>query len=231
MNRRVTFAVLCLALMGWGCASTPEPQPMKKAPPPPPSQVADADLDPVSQPPGTTVNGIPTLNEAKKTRYQKIAEGFDDAGEMPTLNDFELIDEPMPKQVCYSVKAADPGRMSEVVIRQMMVQIEGTPDFGPLFPGTLDRVEPRLVIGKNNGWVNSQNLTNEKRQVFELSRMSGSLIIRIVENRFGIYQDIGAPAEVWIRKNDQGLIYFKVFKIDNDRKRTEVFIGYCYRKP
>jgi hypothetical protein len=111
-----------------------------------------------------------------------------------------------------------------------MVQVEGNPDYGPLFPGSTDHAEPRLVIGKNNGWVNSANLTNDRRKVFELSRNSEAVIIRIVENKFGIYQDIGNPAEVWLKKNPNGLIFFKVFKVDSSRKRNEVFIGYCYRK-
>jgi hypothetical protein len=120
--------------------------------------------------------------------------------------------------------------MSEIVIRQMNVSFEGTPDYGPLFPGAADRVEQRLVIGKNNGWVNSQNLTNDKRQVFELNQSGNSLIIRINENKFGIYQDVGAPAEVWIRKDARGYLFFKVFRVDAEHKRTEMFVGYCYKK-
>ena len=165
-----------------------------------------------------------------KTRYQVIQEGFEVATIMPTVNDFDPLDDPSPHTTCYSVKAGDPNRVSEIVIRQMMVQIAGAADYGPLFPGTLDHVEPRLVIGKNNGWVNSQNLTNEMRQVFDLARAPGSLVIRINENKFGIYQDIGAPAEIWIRKDPRNRLFFKVYRLNAERVRTEVFIGYCFVK-
>ena len=149
---------------------------------------------------------------------------------MPTVNDFDPLDEPGPRLGCYSVKAADPNVVSEMVLKQMMVQITGSVDYGPLFPGSLDHVETRLVIGKNNGWVNSQNLTNEMRQVFELSKAPGSLVIRINENKFGIYQDIGAPAEVWIRKDTRNHIFFKVYRLNAERVRNEVFIGYCFQR-
>jgi hypothetical protein len=165
-----------------------------------------------------------------KTRYQVIQEGFDRASLMPTVNDFDPLDEPSPRIACYSVKAGDPSNVSEMVIKQMMVQIAGSADYGPLFPGSLDHVETRLVIGKNNGWVNSQNLTNEMRQVFELAKAPGSLVIKINENKFGIYQDIGAPAEIWIRKDMRNHIFFKVYRLSVDRVRTEVFIGYCYQR-
>jgi hypothetical protein len=164
------------------------------------------------------------------TRYASVSESFDEARLLPELSDFDLLDEPHPRTFCFSSKSTDPNLMSEIVIRQMNVSFEGTPDYGPLFPGAADRVEQRLVIGKNNGWVNSQNLTNDKRQVFELNRSGNSLIIRINENKFGIYQDIGAPAEVWIRKDPRGYLFFKIFRVDAEHKRTEVLVGYCYRK-
>jgi hypothetical protein len=165
-----------------------------------------------------------------KTRYQVIQEGFDRSSLMPSVNDFDPLDEPTARVVCYSVKAADPNNFSEIVIKQMMVQLTGTTDYGPLFPGSLDHVETRLVIGKNNGWVNSQNLTNDIRQVFDLARAPGSLVIRINENKYGIYQDIGAPAEVWIRKDPRGRLFFKVYRLNAARVRTEVFIGYCFQR-
>jgi hypothetical protein len=165
-----------------------------------------------------------------RTKYTVIQEGYDRASSMPDISDFDLLDDGNPHTACFSTKSSDPMTMTEMVIKQMMVQIEGAPDFGPLFPGTTDHGEPRLVIGKNNGWVNSVNLTNDRRKVFELSKNSDALIIKIVENKFGIYQDIGNPAEVWLKKNAKGLIFFKVFKLDSTRKRNEVFIGYCYRK-
>ena len=167
---------------------------------------------------------------AGKTRHAAVSEAFDEARLRPTLADFDLLDEPHPRTLCFSTKATDPNLMSEIVIRQMNVSFEGTPDYGPLFPGAADRVEQRLVIGKNNGWVNSQNLTNEKRQVFELNQSGNSLIIRINENKFGIYQDVGAPAEVWVRKDSRGYLFFKVFRVDAEHKRTEMFVGYCYKK-
>ena len=172
----------------------------------------------------------PPYASIPKTKYQIVQEGYDRAEFIGELNDFDILDEPSPKVFCLSTKGSDPNTMTEMVIKQMMVQVEGTPDRGPLFPGTLDRVERRLVIGKNNGWVNSQNLTNEKRLVFELTRNSEALVIAIIENKFGIYQDVGAPAEIWIKKNSNGLDFFKVYKVDSNLKRTEIFIGYCYHK-
>jgi hypothetical protein len=163
-----------------------------------------------------------------RTKYQVIQNGFDRANVMPTVDDFDPLDEPSPRVMCLSTRGADPNTVSEVVIKQMMVQIPGTADYGPLFPGSRDHVETRLVIGKNNGWVNSQNLTNDMRQVFDLAKAPGSLVIRIHENKYGIYQDIGAPAEVWIRKDAHNRLFFKVYRLDAQRTRTEVFIGYCY---
>ena len=165
-----------------------------------------------------------------RSRYQVMQEGFDRARMMPTVNDFDPLDEPSPRMACFSVKAGDPNNVSEMVLKQMMVQLAGSADYGPLFPGTFDHVETRLVIGKNNGWVNSQNLTNEMRQVFELGKAPGALVIRINENKFGIYQDIGAPAEIWIRKDARGQIFFKVYRLSAERVRTEVFIGYCFQR-
>ncbi len=195
----------------------------------PPAQKYDANTSPMDQsldsfaPP-------PPYAAIPKTKYQIVQEGYEHAEYIGELNDFDVLDESLPKTSCLSTKASDPNTMSEITIKQMMVQVEGTADRGPLFPGTMDRVERRLVIGKNNGWVNGQNLTNEKRLVFELTRNSEALVIAIVENKFGIYQDVGAPAEVWIKKNANGLDFFKVYKVDSNLKRTEIFIGYCYHK-
>ena len=171
---------------------------------------------------------IGEFTPSPRTRYQVMSTGFDRANVMPTVNDFDPLDEPFPRIMCLSTRGADPNTVSEVVIKQMMVQIAGSADYGPLFPGSLDHVETRLVIGKNNGWVNSQNLTNDMRQVFDIARAPGSLVIKINENKYGIYQDIGAPAEIWIRKDLRGHLFFKVYRLDAQRNRTEVFIGYCY---
>jgi len=189
----------------------------------------DEDASPLARRSGSASEQAPAYS-AGKTRYHHVSESFEEARGMPSLADFDQLDEPHPHTLCFSAKATDPNLMSEIVIRQMNVSYEGTPDYGPLFPGAADRVEQRLVIGKNNGWVNSQNLTNDKRQVFELAHSGNSLIIKIIENKFGIYQDIGAPAEVWIRKDGRNYLFFKVFRVDAEHKRTEMFAGYCYKK-
>ena len=209
---------LCLFLIS--CASLPEDEqaPVKHK----------ASVSKIAKPQEDDADD--TAPAQPKSRYLTIQQGFDTATLMPVLNDFDPLDEPAPRLTCYSAKAADPNTVSEMVIKQMMVQINGVADYGPLFPGSLDHVETRLVIGKNNGWVNSQNLTNDMRKVFELGRAPGSLVIKINENKFGIYQDIGAPAEVWFRKNAKNHIFFKVYKLDAEKKRNEVFIGYCFQK-
>lgn len=213
---------LSLSVLLLSCASVPE----EDGPP----AKHKAALGKVSKSQEESSDEIPATPAQAKTRYLTIQQGFDTATLMPVLNDFDPVDEPAPVLTCYSVKAADPNTVSEIVIKQMMVQISGVADYGPLFPGSLDHVETRLVIGKNNGWVNSQNLTNDMRKVFEVARAPGSLVIKINENKFGIYQDIGAPAEVWLRKNARNHIFFKVYKLDAERKRNEVFIGYCFQK-
>jgi hypothetical protein len=187
------------------------------APPPPVQQDAfDPELD----------SGL----QSGKTKYQIIVDSFDRAGRPPEVKDFDALDEFRPRTRCFMTRASDPEAMSEVVIRQMAVTYPGTPSFGPLFPGTRERVETVLVLGKNTAWVNSANLTNEKRQVFELHSMGNTLIIKINENQFGIYQDFGNPAEIWLRKGPDGNIFFKVFKIDTERNRNEASVGYCFVK-
>ena len=187
------------------------------APPPPAQQPAfDPQLDSGLQ------NG--------KTKYQIVVDSFDRAGRPPEVKDFDALDEFRPKTRCFMTRASDPEGMSEVVIRQVTVTHPGTPSFGPLFPGTREHVETVLVLGKNTAWVNSTNLTNEKRQVFELHSMGSTLIIKINENQFGIYQDFGNPAEIWLRKGPDGNIFFKVFKIDTERNRDEASVGYCFVK-
>ena len=226
MNYKILLLLICFFPMGLSCSSNPSRRR-------PPSNVQPADnLDDKLDAPDIT-SGDPAPNfsiPGHKTKYQTVSEGYDSAQFPADLTDFDSLDEPIQRTKCFSVKAFEPSVFSEFVIKQMMVQLEGNPDYGPLFPGSTDRVEPRLVIGKNNGWVNSQNLTNEKRQVFDLGRMPNTTVIRINENKFGIYQDIGAPAEVWIRKNRTGLIFFKVYKVEIEHKKTEVFAGYCFRK-
>jgi hypothetical protein len=115
------------------------------------------------------------------------------------------------------------------VIRQVPVTYAGTPSYGPLFPGEPDRMDTVLVLGKTTAWVNGANLTNEKRQVFEVHPMGNTLVIRINENSFGIYQDFGNPAEIWLRHGDGSNIFFKVFKLDAERNRSEALVGYCFR--
>jgi hypothetical protein len=223
------------SLVASSCSSAPKPaEHTNRRQANPPSESADSldqldeSMDAESATGPNTADNVQLFTPKPKTRYQVMQEGFDRATIMPTVSDFDPLDEPSPRLACYSVKAGDPNTVSEMVLKQMMVQIQGTADYGPLFPGSLDHVETRLVIGKNNGWVNSQNLTNEMRQVFELAKAPGSLVIRINENKFGIYQDIGAPAEVWIRKDLRNHMFFKVYRLSADRVRTEVFIGYCY---
>ena len=165
-----------------------------------------------------------------QTKYQVIKESFDQAKRPADLNDFDQLDEPHPLIRCLSTRASEPDKLNEVVIRQMTVSFPEIPSYGPLFPGTPERIETTLAIGKNNGWVNSKNLTNDKRQVFELHLLGNTLILKIVENQFGIYQDLGNPAEVWLRKGRGGNVFFKVFKIDAEQNRNEAFVGYCFRK-
>ncbi|NDG85016.1 MAG: hypothetical protein EBX52_08275 [Proteobacteria bacterium] len=166
----------------------------------------------------------------KKSRYRVIADEFEKATDAPNVNEFDPLDIPRVLTRCYGVKFADPDGMMEMVIRQMEVEYKGTPSFGPLFPGVPDRKTTSLVIGMANGWVNGANLTPEKRQVFELHPMGGTLVIRINENEFGIYQDFGNPAEIWLRKGKNGHIFYKVFKLGQDEDRVEAFVGYCFKK-
>jgi hypothetical protein len=226
MNLRRFLALSALLGLLSACSiDPPVRENLDEEPAPPRSAQASAPAGSVFEDEGSS-----RAYASGKTRHAAVSESFDDARSRPTLSDFDLLDEPHPRTICFSTKATEPNLMSEIVIRQMNVSFEGTPDYGPLFPGAADRVEQRLVIGKNNGWVNSQNLTNEKRQVFELNQSGNSLIIRINENKFGIYQDVGAPAEVWIRKDSRGYLFFKVFRVDAEHKRTEMFVGYCYKK-
>lgn len=168
--------------------------------------------------------------QAGRTKYQIITESFDLAGRAPLIRDFDTLDEFRPKTRCFLTRSSDPDSMSEVVIRQMSVTYSGTPSYGPLFPGQPERVENVLVLGKNTAWVNSTNLTNEKRQVFELHSMGNTLVIKINQNEFGIYQDFGNPAEIWLRKGADGNIFFKIYKIDAEQSRIEASVGYCFRK-
>jgi len=165
-----------------------------------------------------------------RTKYSTIVEAFDRANRAPDVNDFDLLDEFHPKTHCYLTRASTPEVLSEVVIRQMSVTYSGTPSYGPLFPGDPDRIETILVLGKDTAWVNSTNLTNEKRQVFELHPMGSTLVIKINENQFGIYQDFGNPAEIWLRKSTDGNIFFNVFKVDAEHNRNEASVGYCFKK-
>jgi hypothetical protein len=165
-----------------------------------------------------------------RTKYSTIVEAFDRANRAPNVSDFDPLDEFHPKTHCFLTRASTPEVMGEVVIRQMSVTYSGTPSYGPLFPGDPDRIETILVLGKDTAWVNSTNLTNEKRQVFELHPMGVTLVIKINENQFGIYQDFGNPAEIWLRKSPDGNIFFKVFKVDTERNRTEASVGYCFKK-
>lgn len=166
----------------------------------------------------------------KKSRYRVIADEFDKATEAPDVNEFDPLDVPKTITKCFGVKYADPDHMIEMVIRQMEVEYKGSPSFGPLFPGVPDRKTTSLVIGMANGWVNGANLTPEKRQVFELHPMGGTLVIRINENEFGIYQDFGNPAEIWLRKSKSGHVFYKVFKLDEQHERVEAFVGYCFKR-
>ena len=197
-----------------------------KRPKTPPAATKGSELD------GDLPASAPTVNQPTKSRYQVIQDGFDQSLVMPTVDDFDSVDEPNPNVKCISVKSSNPNSLNEVVIKQTILQVSGLAGYGPLFPGTLDHGEVRLVMGKNNGWVNSQKLTNEIRAIFELNKEPGSLVIRINENKFGIYQDVSAPAEVWIRKDARNYIFFKVYQVASEKVekvRNEVFIGYCYR--
>jgi|GEM_PF-4001584 len=165
-----------------------------------------------------------------KSKYQIINESFDRAKLAPSVSDFDLLDEFRPKTRCFLTRSSDPNSMNEVVIRQMTVTFAGTPAYGPLFPGEPDRIETILVLGKNTAWVNGTNLTNEKRQVFELHTIGNTLVIRIKENSFGIYQDFGNPAEIWLQKGTDGNIFLKIFKVDAEHNRAEASVGYCFKK-
>jgi hypothetical protein len=168
--------------------------------------------------------------QSGKTKYKIIIDSFDRAGRAPGVRDFDSLDEFRPKTRCFLTRSSDPDTMSEVVIRQMQVTYPGTPGYGPLFPGVPEREETVLVLGKNTAWVNSANLTQEKRQVFELHSMGNTLVIRINENQFGIYEDFGNPAEIWLKKGSDGNVFFKVFKVDAERNRNEASVGYCFLK-
>ncbi|MBU6152924.1 MAG: hypothetical protein KGP28_01355 [Bdellovibrionales bacterium] len=206
-----TFVPILLLACLISCASAPEAAPVAA----PVAAHHDPELD--SDP------------KDGKTKYQIIVDSFDRASRRPEVNDFDSLDEFRLKTRCFMTQSSAPDSMSEVVIRQMPVTRSGTPSYGPLFPGERERVETVLVLGKNTAWVNSANLTNEKRQVFEVHSLGSTLVIRINENQFGIYEDFGNPAEIWLRKGIDGNIFFKVFKIDAGRNRNEASVGYCFR--
>jgi hypothetical protein len=210
---QILLTLIVLVPLVFSCASQPDARSESDAQ----STILDPDLDS-----GKIVQ--------KKSKYRVIADEFEKANLAPNVNEFDPLDEPKPITRCYSAKFADPDTMMEMVIRQMEVEYQGTPAFGPLFPGIPNRKQTSLVIGMANGWVNGMNLTNEKRQIFELHPMGGTLVIRIAENEFGIYQDFGNPAEIWLRKGKNGHIFFKVFKLDASHDRSEAFVGYCFKK-
>lgn len=165
----------------------------------------------------------------KGNKHEVLSKKFDRANLLAEMSDFDLLDDPQPLNRCLASRPVDPDNMMEMVIRQMAVPYPGTPSFGPLFPGTPPKVETSLVIGRNNGWVSATQLTDEKRRVFELHQLGNTLIIKILPNKFGIYQDFGNPAEVWIRKAQDGNLFFKVFKVDAEQNRAEAFVGYCFK--
>jgi hypothetical protein len=173
---------------------------------------------------------LPQARPASGTKHEVLSRSFDRANLLAEMGDFDLLDDPQPLHRCLASRPADPDQLMEMVIRQMSVSYPGTPSFGPLFPGTPPRVETALVIGKNNGWVTASHLTEEKRRVFELHQLGNTLIIKILPNPFGIYQDFGNPAEVWIRKARDGNLFFKVFKMDAEQNRAEAFVGYCFKR-
>ena len=212
---RVPLILILLTLLPFtsSCSSKPDARSESDAQ----STILDPDLDS-----GKVVQ--------KRSKYGVIAEEFERATLAPNVNEFDPLDEPKTITRCYSAKFAEPDTMVEMVIRQMEVEYKGTPAFGPLFPGVPDRKQTSLVIGMANGWVNGTNLTQEKRRVFELHPMGGTLVIRIAENEFGIYQDFGNPAEIWLRKGKNGHIFFKVFKLDAQHERSEAFVGYCFKR-
>jgi hypothetical protein len=185
----------------------PPPQTVARATPPPPKAAAPE----------------------KGNKHEVLSRNFERATLLAEMGDFDLLDDPQPLNRCLASKPADPDTMMEMVIRQMAVNYPGKPSFGPLFPGSPPKVETSLVIGKNNGWVTGSNLTDEKRRVFELHQLGNTLIIKILPNPFGIYQDFGNPAEVWIRKSQDGNLFFKVFKVDAEQNRAEAFVGYCFK--
>ncbi|MBC7396976.1 MAG: hypothetical protein H7333_05990 [Bdellovibrionales bacterium] len=165
-----------------------------------------------------------------RSRYQTILDDFDSAALMPTLNDFDSLDEPNPTLRCFTVNAMNPNGLSEIMIRQMMVQVSVAGELSASFPGALEQVDTRLAISRNKTLIKSQTLTNEMRKVFELARGPGSLVVKINENKFGILPETNLPAEVWIRKNAKQTLYFKSYKLDAERKRNEMFAGFCERK-
>lgn len=169
------------------------------------------------------------LAPEKGNKHEVLSRQFDRANRLARMEDFDLLDDPQPLNRCLASRPADPDNLMEMVIRQMAVSYPGTPSFGPLFPGSPPKVETSLVIGKNNGWVTGSNLTEEKRRVFELHQLGNTLIIKILPNPFGIYQDFGNPAEVWIRKGQGDHLFFKVFKVDAEQNRAEAFVGYCFK--
>jgi hypothetical protein len=209
----------------------PENAPEKRAEEPgldDPEKIASENA-PIDKEPSPKV-AVPTTKAAPDNKHKILSRSFDRAGLLAEMSDFDILDDPQPLNRCLASRPAEPDNLMEMVIRQMAVSYPGTPSFGPLFPGTPPKVETALVIGKNNGWVTASQLTNDKRRVFELHRLGNTLIIKILPNQFGIYQDFGNPAEVWIRKARDGNLFFKVFKIDEEQNRAEAFVGYCFKR-
>ncbi len=167
----------------------------------------------------------------QETKFEVMKNGYETARAIPTPLDFEVFDlrERYRSQYCVLAEEKYPEELHAFIVARYSVKVSSTPGNGPMSPGTSDRTETKVLVGRH-GIFDDRFFS-----VFINETSNTDFVVRVPENNVGLYSDIGGGINIYFRK-EKNVFPFKVVKLQGGNgqqfpaKESVLYYGYCYDK-
>ena len=167
----------------------------------------------------------------QETKFEVLKNAYESARSIPSPGDFEIFrpEEANRSQKCVVAKEEDPENLLNTIVARYSVKVAGTPGNGPIFPGTSDRLESKVLNGTFGVF------DDKYYHLFVNETTSTDFVVRVQQNNLGVFSDVGDDVKFYYRK-ERDYYPFKVVKILGANgpqfpgKEKVLMYGYCYLK-
>jgi hypothetical protein len=168
----------------------------------------------------------------QETKYEVLKNAFESTFNPALASDFEMYtDAEKRKQICVMATETKPEELTTITVARFSKKVAGTPANGPLFPGTPERWEEKVIVGQDY-WLTRDPFF----EVFQNHLTNTDFVVRVPKNNQSVYSDLGGEVSIFFRRGPN-YISFKIQSITESNGplfpssvgKTH-FYGYCYQK-